>query len=247
VLQTRSLAFAESSLVGKRQVDFAQLGSRKEPRVVIEVCRSIFILDELTRASELLDVARDTATLPVRPLLIAVFAGYASPEVVVELKKVCHSVIVYDPETFADTLGALFDALPNLPTEPVAERILPSTPTDLLIERIDRIEAALKNLAKDREPVYRALEAGLEAEALKQVGPRQASRRQEALRAWEQERLKIEEQINQARSKRAEEEIAQLRKLRDAGESARRRSVDLVTSLGGSSVWASLFFSGYRC
>lgn len=246
VLQKRGLAFAEELKIGDRKVDFTQFSAGTIPRVLIQISRSVFFLDELRRASELLALSKIAAKLPHPPMLIGVFAGYASPEVIKELQRVCHSVIVYDPETFDKVLGTLFDTLPRLSSDKLVERESVSASTKTLIERIDQIDAALKRIAKDREPVYRALEADLEAEGWRQVAPRQSGRRQEALRAWRDERFRIEDQIRQARKKRADEEMSELRKLRDAGESARRRSADILTGVVGIVGIIALLFLGLK-
>ena len=225
-LQVRGVPFTTDYELGGQTVDFAVLLPSGDPRLLIKVSRSAFFLDEANSAEDLLRLARAALGVKSRPLLLPIFAGYASPEVLTELRKVTHAVIVYDADGFKESIEGILGALPEPPQNSGIESSRSST--DPLLHRIDRIEKALEILSTARQPVYQALERGLEGQGQRQASTRQELRRREAIGTWVQERSRIEGQLKQSRAVRERNEIAELTKLRDSGEAERRMRADWV-------------------
>src|SRR5262249_52940965 len=151
--------------------------------------------------------------------LIVVYAGYASPDVLLQVAGFAY-VIVYDYQTFNPKLAKLLDDLhlAQVPRESKPQTLQSEPKVD--VQKFEQlVETRRAEQQRIDDEIHRAVQTGAGDHAVQLRNARAE---------WGQERSVIEDRIRAVRADRTAAQNEQLRRYRDAAEKDNRRRVVIM-------------------
>jgi len=201
-----NLTFDRNWQLSDIQADYA-VPAGSSPRVLIQISQAAFADDEAQQALRHANLTRQVQLEGLTAQVVLVVLGYCSPDVLAQLERVAHEVIVYDGPGAAERLQAILTASPGPQAPEPADDAAVSGAIDALQQAVAVRDQEVSQLRAD---ISQLLDRFTEAAEPAGRG------------AWKQRLQQLRDQIRDERKERRRQEFADLEAAHARAERDRR-------------------------